>query len=180
MCLASKSSVTPFTSVVIALVDESGCKNATTLPTRLHHMSVQYQGDNGRAAWMCTCAQGAEQPKMCHVYVQTARKHAIKQPASSSTTNTHHQHTPTRRNGNGNAAQQGPECMGLGQFPVCRIVRIRRIVWVYPCKPRATWNEVGLFLLREMLRCVSLSLKSVAGALIVGRGRVVCPSAWCG
>ena len=33
-----------------------------------------------------------------------------------------------QRNGNGNAPQQGPERMGLGMFPVCRIDRTKNIV----------------------------------------------------
>ena len=43
-------------------------------------------------------------------------------------------------------------------------------------------NEVGFCLHKEMLRCVRLTLKSVAGALFVGRGGVVCrrrPLQWC-
>ena len=36
--------------VVIAPVDESARKTATTLPTGLHHMSKQYQRDSGCAA----------------------------------------------------------------------------------------------------------------------------------
>ena len=42
-------SVTPLTSVVKAPVDVSASKNATTLPTKLHHMSGQYQRDSGCA-----------------------------------------------------------------------------------------------------------------------------------
>ena len=89
--------------------------------------------------------------------------------------------TPPRRNGNATATQQRPECMGLGPLPVCRIVRImqtssRRCL----CKRNATLNEAGLCPLREMKESVWLTLKSVAGALIVGRGSVVCPSLQCG
>ena len=44
-----RSDVTPLTFVVIALVDESAYK-ISSLPTRLHHMSRQYQRDSGCAA----------------------------------------------------------------------------------------------------------------------------------
>ena len=43
-------SVSPLTSVVTASVDESASKTATTLQTRLHHKSKQYQRDSGCAA----------------------------------------------------------------------------------------------------------------------------------
>ena len=43
-------SVTLLTSVVVGPVDESARKIATTPPTRLHHMSEQYQRDSGCAA----------------------------------------------------------------------------------------------------------------------------------
>ena len=48
----------------------------------------------------------------------------------------------------------GPECMGLGlgQFPVRRTARImqKECVYVFLCKPRATQNEVSIFVLLEL------------------------------
>ena len=46
-------------------------------------------------------------------------------------------------------------------------------------KPRATLNEVGLCLLREMMQCVRLTSNSVVGALGFWGGGVVCPSLQC-
>ena len=42
--------------------------------------------------------------------------------------------------------------MGLGPFPVWRNVHIiqSEFVYILPCKLRATRNELGLFLVREM------------------------------
>ena len=52
--------------------------------------------------------------------------------------------------------------MGLGKFPIWRIIRKTDGL-----KRRDTWNEVGLYLLQEMVRRVSLTLKSVVGALFL-------------
>ena len=62
---------------------------------------------------MCTCEQ--------HASRQTG-KQASKQKASSSNNTT----TTTQRNGH--AAQQGPECLGLGLFLFTRIARIKQII----------------------------------------------------
>ena len=65
------------------------------------------------------------------------------EPSTPPTKNTtHHQHQQTTKRKR-NAEQPGPERMGVGTFPVCRVARIKQIVWAYLCRPRATLNDVG-------------------------------------
>ena len=58
--------------------------------------------------------------------------------------------------------------MGLGPFPVWRVARIMQneFIWVFLCRPRATWNGVDLHL-RWKWRRGSLTMKIVAGALCI-------------
>ena len=94
---------------------------------------------------MCTCEQ--------HASRQTG-KQASKQKASSSNNTT----TTTQRNGH--AAQQGPECLGLGLFLLLEsLASSKSSSKCFSCTLCATLNEVGLCLLKELLRCVSLSCR---------------------
>ena len=65
--------------------------------------------------------------------------------------------------------------MGRGMFPVCGIDRIKNIVQVYLCKPRATLSEVGLFL----LKVVVLRFAHVKECRLFVEKRVVCASLQC-
>ena len=100
-------------------------------------------------------------------------------PSSSSnnTITTPHQHDAAAV---ATQSSEGQSAWALACSPLLRIARIKQIVLIYLYRPRATWNEVGLCLLREMLKCVSITLKRVAGTLFVKRRTVVCPSLQCG
>ena len=73
---------------------------------------------------------------------QSRTHHTIKNHQHHQQKHTHHQHQQTTKRKR-NAEQPGPERMGVGTFPVCRVARIKQIVWAYLCRPRATLNDVG-------------------------------------
>ena len=75
--------------------------------------------------------------------------------------------------------------MHIGRFPVCRLARIKQIVWVY-LSPRATLNEVALVMLQSVAPalCVVCGVRRVHGVCCVVRGGVLhrvalCCVVWC-